>query len=146
MASVSGGRRAEEQLNFLADQIGDGGEVRVGFLDSATYPDGTPVATVAALLNFGTSVGKAWPFFSNMIADKSPDWVDRFRRVLKLADYDVAVALERMGEGIAGQLRQQIVDTHAPALEPSTIARKGFGKPLVDTGHMLASVDKEVVT
>ena len=48
------------------------------------------------------------------------------------------------GEAIAGQLRQSIVDTNSPALAESTIRRKGFSKPLVDTGHMLQSVDYEV--
>jgi hypothetical protein len=29
-------------------------------------------------------------------------------------------------------------------LKPATIRRKGFAKPLVDTGHMLNSIDHEV--
>ena len=51
-----------------------------------------------------------------------------------------------MGQGISGQLKQSIVDTNEPPLAASTIARKGFAKPLVDTGHMLQSVDYEVVS
>jgi hypothetical protein len=51
-----------------------------------------------------------------------------------------------MGAGIAGQLRQSIIDLVAPPLAPSTIKRKGFDKPLIDQGIMLSSVDYEVET
>lgn len=142
--SLSGGDKLEAKLAEIANQIGRGGAVRVGFLEGATYPDGTPVAMVAALLNFGIANGKAWPFFTNMIEEKAPGWGKTLADLLRANDYDVPAALALMGTGIAGQLRQSIVDTNEPALEPSTIAAKGFDKPLVDTGHMLNSIDYEV--
>ena len=55
------------------------------------------------------------------------------------------VDVSLLGAGIEGQLRQSITDTNAPPLSPATIARKGFSKPLVDTGNMLNSVASEVV-
>lgn len=61
--SLSGGDKLEQRLSEIAARIGRTGTVRVGFLEGATYPDGTSVAMVAALLNFGISNGKAWPFF-----------------------------------------------------------------------------------
>ncbi|MDE2434733.1 MAG: hypothetical protein KGM49_00600 [Sphingomonadales bacterium] len=146
MASVSGGQRLEEALRATGAKIGKAREVRVGFLEGATYPDGTPVAMVAAIQNFGAPEAgiPPRPFFSDMVDAKSPGWGDQFGKVLKAAENDSALALERMGEGIAGQLREAIVDTNSPPLSPTTIKRKGSDKPLIDTGHMLASVDKEV--
>lgn len=146
MATVIGGDLLDQALKKLADRLGRAREVRVGFLEGATYPDGTTVAQVAAIQNFGAPEANIppRPFFDNMIVAKSPDWAERFARVLKLSDYDSDRALSRMGDGIATQLRQSIVATNEPPLAPATIARKGFDKPLVDTGHMLASVDKEV--
>jgi hypothetical protein len=144
MATVTGGADMDRAFRKIGDSIGKAREVRVGFLEGATYPDGTSVAEIAAIQNFGATDIPARPFFSDMIANRSPEWGDRFAKVLRLCDYDTDVALARMGEGIAGQLRRSITDTNAPPLAPSTIARKGFDKPLVDTGHMLASVDKEV--
>ncbi len=141
---LSGGDTLERKLEEIANRIGRGGTLRVGFLEGATYPDGTPVAMVAALLNFGISNGKAWPFFTNMIEEKAPSWGGIMANLLRDNDYDVEIALGLMGTGIAGQLRQAIIDTVEPRLEPSTIAAKGFDKPLVDTGHMLNSVDYEV--
>jgi hypothetical protein len=52
--------------------------------------------------------------------------------------------LDLMGTAIKGQLQQAIVDFVGIPLAPATIARKGTDKQLVDTGHMLASVDYEV--
>jgi hypothetical protein len=39
---------------------------------------------------------------------------------------------------------QSIRDLVSPALAPATVARKGFSKPLIETGHLLNSVAVEV--
>jgi hypothetical protein len=79
-----------------------------------------------------------------MIATKQGEWPKAIAALLKTHHYDVAAALDEAGAAIAGQLRQSIVDTNSPPLKPATIRRKGFAKPLVDTGHMLNSIDHEV--
>lgn len=145
---LTGGDALDDFLNDLAGKIGAGKrEVRVGFLEGATYPDGTPVATIAAIQNFGApSRGiPPRPFFSNMIAAKSPAWGKSFVAILKNNDYDVTLSLGLLGQGIAGQLRQSIRDTNSPPLSPVTIAKKGFAKPLIDTAVMFQSIDTEVV-
>lgn len=172
MAEVTGGERSIAAIKALVDKLGKASEVRVGFLENATYPDGTPVAMVAALNNFGApGVGiPPRPFFSNMIADKSPGWGKQFAAVLAAADNDADKALELMGEGMAGQLREAIIAGAGPANSPVTdLLKQRFpmggqtfadvqqarrdvaagetapaGKPLVWTGNLLASVDKEV--
>lgn len=174
MAQVSGGERLGEALKRVRDRVRSGAEVRVGFLENATYPDGTKVATVAAINNFGAPEAgiPARPFFSEMIARQSPEWGDRFATVLQSVDYDAEAALALMGVGIAGQLRQQIIETDSPPNSPVTnLLKQRFptrdgmefddvlqaradvaagetappGKPLSWSGHMLASVDREVV-
>lgn len=148
MVSISGGAKLEKALAEISRRVDKATAVRVGFLEGATYPDeyGTPVATVAAVQNFGApSRGiPPRPFFSNMIRDKSPGWGPSLGRILKANNYDADTALDLMGEGIKGQLQQSIVDTNEPPLAESTIAAKGFEKPLIDTGHMFNSVDYEV--
>lgn len=118
--------------------------MRVGFLADARYPDGTQVAAVAAFQDFGTRTIPPRPFFRNMVAEKSPEWPDAIARNLIANNYDAERTLRTVGEAIAGQLRQSIIDTNEPPLAERTIRRKGFEKPLVDTGHMLASVDYEI--
>lgn len=136
---LKGGDALKAKLAEIARNASSASEVRVGFLEGATYPNGTPVALVAAVHNWGK-----WPFFTNMIAQKSPEWPAAISGLLKANNYDALRTLQLTGEAVAGQLRQAIVDTNSPALAPSTIRRKGFAKPLVDTGQMLNSVDYEV--
>lgn len=145
---ISGGDKFEKVLAEIAHKIGPAARLRVGFLEGATYPDGKPVGMIAAIQDFGAPGAgiPPRPFFRNMIAAKSPEWPAAIAGLLKQTDYDVARALKLAGEGIAGQLRQSIIDTNTPPLAESTIRRKGFSKPLVDTGHMLNSVDYEVKT
>jgi hypothetical protein len=148
MAAIRGGEKFEAALRQIADLLGDGGGVRVGFLEGATYPGGTPVAMVAAIQDGGAPGAgiPPRPFFRNMIAEKSPEWPAAIGQLLIDHNYDVEKVLTLTGQAIAGQLRQSIVDTNDPPLAPSTIARKGHSKPLVASGHMLNSVDFEVKT
>lgn len=156
MATIRGGAKFTEAINDIAKRL-DSGVVRVGFLEGATYASGAndqgadwangkPVAMVAAIQNYGApSRGiPPRPFFSNMVKEKSAEWPKAIAQNLRETGYDVPLTLERVGQGVAGQLRQSIVDTNSPPLSPKTVARKGFSKPLVDSGHMLNSVDYEV--
>lgn len=161
MAKITGGSRITAELERRAKNLSTAKEVRVGFLENATYPDGKSVALVAAVNEFGApSRGiPPRPFFRGMIAQHSAEWGPGLSALLKANDYDAARALDIAGAGIEGQLRQAIVDYNAgPPLADSTIARKtgkgrvrkiagvfGPEKQLVDTGHMLNSVDHEVV-
>lgn len=175
MASVTGGDALDRKLRELTDRMSKAHEVRVGFLENATYADGTTVATVAAINNFGAPEANipARPFFSNMIEDNKDGWGDIFGDLIKSVDFDAAKALELMGEGMAGQLREEIISTSSPALSPVTVLLRerfptrdgmtfadviqamrdvadgergtaGNAKPLVWSGHLLNSIDKEV--
>jgi hypothetical protein len=146
MATISGGDKMDAALAAIAARLKKGGLLKVGFLEGAKYPNGTSVALVAAVQNFGAPARgiPPRPFFSNMVQDKSPTWAPALAGLLKSTGYDVEAALQMMGEGIKGQLQQSIRDTNAPPLSPLTIERKGFDKPLIDTGHMINSVDYEV--
>lgn len=146
MATIRGGDKLAAALAKMAANLTKPGTLRVGFLENATYPDGTPVAMIAAIQDYGApSVGiPPRPFFRNMIADKQSEWPKAIELALKANDYDAPRALDVVGNGIEGQLRASIIATNSPPLAQSTIDRKGFDKPLVDTGHMLNSVDHEV--
>lgn len=147
MATIKGGKKLEQQIAAIAKAMGTSARtLRVGFLENSTYPNGTPVALVAAVQNFGAPRAgiPPRPFFSNMVKSKSPGWPLDLAKALRATDFDSDRALKIMGEAIAGDLRQSITDTNEPPLKAATIKRKGFSKPLVDTGHMLQSVDFEV--
>lgn len=147
---VSGTIKGSDALNRKLEDISKGikkaSKLRVGFLEDAKYPDGTQVALVAAIQNFGApSRGiPPRPFFSNMVRDKSPEWPKAISNLLIANNYDTDKTLHQAGEAIAGQLRQSIIDTNEPPLSPATIKKKGFAKPLIDTGVMIHSISYEV--
>lgn len=162
---LSGGEKFEAALKEIAEQVSKPGLLRVGFLENATYPEtGQKVAEVAFYNEFGrtvktkgekladgtTSEGTYYqlprPFFRNMIAKYSPQWPEAVAKDLKRTKYDVKRTLERTGLAIEGQLRQSIQDTNSPPLAQSTIDRKGFSKPLIDTGVMWNHVASQVKT
>lgn len=128
MASVKGGDRIKVVLNQMAKSLSSGRYVRAGFLENATYPNGTPVAMIAAIQDFGApKVGiPPRPFFRNMIAAKSPQWPQGLARALKATDYDAEKSLALMGEQIKGELQKSIIDTNSPALSPVTVMLRGM--------------------
>lgn len=149
MATISGGDKLEARLAELAKSVTKSATLSVGFLEGASYPNGTSVPMVAANLEFGFTAknGKKigpWPFFRNMIAAKAETWPDAVAELLETNDYDATQTLMQTGEGIKGQLQQSIKDTNSPPLSLTTIARKGFDKPLIDTSVMIQSIDYKV--
>lgn len=119
--ALKGGDKLQAMLIQVADKIAQGEVLRVGFLETATYPTGEKVAQVAFWNEYGTKTAPARPFFRNMIAAKKGAWGDDLHKVLKASGYDVKLSLERMGMRISEQLRQSIVDTDEPALSAITL-------------------------
>jgi len=144
MATISGGEKLEQALAELGRKLGRGGEVKIGYLSNAKYPDGTSVALVGALNEWGTSRAPPRPAIRNMIREKSSTWSASAAAILKHTNNDVPRTLQLLGEGIKGQWQQSIRDLWSPPLAQSTVDRKGFDKPLIETGHMLNSVGVEV--
>lgn len=144
---MTGGDKLQAHLDKILVRISGAQSVRVGFLEGTTYPDGTSVAMVAAVNEFGNPGHNQppRPFFRNMIDADAPAWGKVAAQALKGADYDAALALGRMGEFIKSELQDSIRGFNSVPLSPRTIAAKGgVKKQLIDTGHMLNSVDYEV--
>ena len=146
MAEIKGGDRLARELALLARKLTNGKTLKVGFLKGADYPDGTPVAMVAAIQDFGAPAVNIppRPFFRNTVKAGQKTWGGELAAVLKANNMDADKSLRLMGEKIRGEVRASITGGSYAPLKPTTIARKGFPKPLVDTGQMLNSVDYEV--
>lgn len=143
--AVSGGDKLNRRLAELAAKLGNGELLRVGFLEGATYPDGEPVATIAAANEFGRPENNQppRPFFRNAIARKKERWAKALGSQIKQGK-TVEQAMLLVGEVVKGDIQASIRELNSPPLSPVTVARKGFDKPLIDTSHMLNSVDSEV--
>ena len=146
MVTISGGDKLEAALKELSKNVTKGATLSVGFQGGKTYDDGTLVAMVAAIQEFGAPARNIppRPFFRHMIATKSDEWGPALGGLLVENNYDAKAALGTLGQGIEAQLVQSINDTNSPPLAPATIARKGSDKPLVDTGLMRNSITSRV--
>ncbi len=148
MATVRGGEKIAGALGKYSGMKPL--TLRVGFLKGATYPDGKPVAMIAAFNEYGVPSHNQppRPFFRNMVRDKKTTWGPEIASNLKATNYDGMATMRRVGEDVRAQLQQSIRDLTSPPLAPSTIKRKGFDKPLIGGGptggHMLNSADYEV--
>ncbi|MGG2139976.1 hypothetical protein [Symbiopectobacterium sp. RP] len=139
----------ENFLNNVARQL-ESKQVTVGFIDGATYPDGTPVAMVAATNEYGRPENNQppRPFFRNAISDHEGEWQETIARGIR-ARIAVDQVLEVVGAQIQGDVQGSIATLMEPALSPATIAaRKMKGrdstKPLIDTKVMIGDVNYEV--
>lgn len=146
MATISGGTKFEAALAEIAAKFAKPRTLNVGFLANSSYPDGTSVALVAAVQNFGApSRGiPPRPFFSTAVRTNAKGWPAVIAGALQMTGNDVDAALAITGEHIKGQIQLSIRNTMSPPLAPATIAAKGHSKPLVDSGHMQSSVDYEI--
>lgn len=122
---------------------------QIGFPSGQHYPDGTNVAFVASIHEFGAPAAKipARPFMQPTVRAKKDSWVNTVKKKLpdvvtgKLTAFDV---LDLVGIQAAADIQTTISKVTSPPLSPITIARKGSSKPLIDTGLMLASVRNSV--
>lgn len=132
--------------------------IAVGFFDTAKYPDGTPIAYVATIQEFGSPQNNIppRPFMRPAEAENKAKWVKGIASGLKAAlngSTTVENALEQVGMSAAGSVRKAIKAVTAPPLSDGTISarkarRKSKGvsvKPLVDTGQLIQAVTSAVV-
>ena len=130
LATFTGGQKFQQAMDALAKKVSTPGTLRVGFFANARYPNGQPVAMVAAIQEYGApKVGiPPRPFFRTMIAKKEKEWPGAIKNLLKQTNYDVKLTLNITGQAISEQLKQSIRDTNDPALSPVTLMlRKMFG-------------------
>jgi hypothetical protein len=149
VVKISGGDKLEKALAAIAEKVSKASAVDVGFLEGATYPDGTSVPMVAAIQEFGAPKAgiPPRPFFRSMIADKSPEWPAAVAGLLKANDYDGAKTLGQTGEAIKGQLQQAIIDTSDPPLSPVTLMlrkMRSADPDLVVTGATVGEAARRV--
>ena len=146
---LSGGAALEAKLREYSKQVGKSASVDVGFMSEARYPDGQPVAMVAAIQNFGApAVGiPPRPFFSEMIREKSPSWGESLGNALVATGFDSEKSMTVMGQGIQSQLQQSIVDTDSPPLSPVTLMLRKMrseDQSLVVTGATVGEAARRV--
>ena len=130
----------------------DGLECRVGWFEGAKYENGTPVAYVASIQEFGSGPIPPRPFMRTTQAEQSQNWMNLVTAAVRGVTEGRRSAtdvMELLGAQVAGDVRTKIASIYDPALSPRTIAarkRRGNGntKPLVDHRIMIATLTHQV--
>lgn len=121
-------------------------EVRVGYQEGITYPDGTSVVDVAMWNELGTSIAPSRPFMRNSV-DNHIDEITQFAQsqVNTIADGNTAEQiLKKIGLFQKDMVQQEITNGSFEPNAPSTIKKKGSSKPLIDTGLLRQSVNYQI--
>ena len=117
--------------------------VRVGVLENATYPDGTPVAMVAFWNEYGTRTSPVRAFFRTTVSEQKKNWVLSVQNLMKIHN-DPKQVMGLIGVHIQEQIVQSINTWSDPPNSAYTIAKKGSSKPLIETGVLMRSIKSEV--
>jgi hypothetical protein len=164
-AKIVGGKKLKLALDAIEKKITQGGVLRVGFLEGATYPERTnarflaavgsnatptvqpqvSVAQVAFWNEYGTKTAPARPFFRTTIRLGSDRWAAILAHAIPHFDYDGEKALRLLGQSMRDDIESAIAQWSEPGNAPLTIKIKGFDSPLKDSGQMQRDVDFEVV-
>lgn len=149
-ARMKGGANLAKYLTGLKQNATNARRVDVGFFRDATYTDGTSVATVAAVQEFGNDRVPARSFMRTTIAERSRQWPKAAAAVLRATGCDARQALETMGQVAAQEMQSKISEITEPPLAPSTVKqrlKKGSerpDKPLIDTATMINALRYQV--
>jgi len=141
-----------------------GYSVSAGWFETARYQAakgvpqqmvGVPIATIAKINEYGASIqrGKtkviipARPFMrlaAQSIKKKGPDVTRKLARKIVDGKIDIKQALAQLGMFMEGEIVNSIKNGGWVRNAPSTIKKKGFDKPLIDTAQMWQSVSSKV--
>jgi hypothetical protein len=140
-------------MKALADRIARLGraQVLVGIPEGKTEADGTSLALVAAVNEFGSADGRIpeRPAFRRGLGSAGARAAYRRlnqRNLKRVADgtMDGRAALGQLGLLGVSLVQREIRDGHFTPNAPSTIARKGSDKPLVDSGQLIGGISFKI--
>lgn len=128
-------RRALKELEKL--------EVRVGYQEGATYPDGTPVVNVALWNELGTVNIPPRPFIRQTVDNNQARIQAQMKSAVNKLNNgaDAETVLKELGVFTKGLMQKEIKNGEFEPNAQSTIAKKGSDRPLIDTGLLRQSVN-----
>ena len=111
--------------------------------DTGSYESGEKVTEVAAWNEFGTDHIPERSFLRSTIAENRAKYQGEFQKAYLIAiqgGMNLRAAAGFIGNVARDDIKQKIIDIKDPANAPSTVAKKGFDDPLIETKKMLNSI------
>lgn len=137
--TTAAGKKFEKMLKELSQM-----QVRIGFQHGkATEEDGTDICDVAAWNELGTEHSPSRPFLRKSV-DENEAAINSFlqsKRQDLVNGTSAEQILKEIGIFQKDLIQEKITEGSYAPNAPSTVARKGSSKPLIDTGRMRQSVD-----
>ena len=121
-------------------------KVSVGYFSNSTYSDGTSVAYVASIMEFGEMHIPARPTIRPSLEKNKAKYYDLINKAIvnSLNGSDFKTGLMIVGKMGAEDIQAEIRNLQNPPLSIKTILKKGHSKPLMDTRVMFQSVASKV--
>lgn len=132
------GKKYFRELKKMTDM-----EIQVGFQGDQKYEDGTSIAQVAAINEFGASDIPERPFMRQSFENHESVLqaaCDAAQRLVSSGG-SAEQALQQIGVVAKGLVQDEIVNGGFAPNAESTIKKKGSEQPLIDTGTMRQSVN-----
>ena len=122
-------------------------QVAIGYFSEHRYPDGKPVAYVAAIQEFGHPASnipmRAFMRRANIEGkETAARMIKTFSKRTHGGISDQAARF--LGAYMVGLIKQTIERWSIPPNAPFTVERKGFNNPLIETRHMQQSVTAKI--
>ncbi len=144
--SVSGGDRLGNRLRQIRESFEKNRSVLVGVpAGTGSYEDGAPIAVIAAVQEFGSADGVVpersflrVPLRQN-VEDFRAIWRALIPKVVR-GELTMHQLMSQLGAKAASVSQEAIAAGIDPANAPSTVARKGSSKPLIDSGALRQSI------
>lgn len=130
---------------FLAERR----RVLVGVPAGKQEKDGTPIALIAAVHEFGSperGIPERSFLRAGILSNLQQLIAINAASIRQIASGSMTMvsALNRLGLFAAGAVQKQIAEGDYTPLRPATIARKGSSKPLIDTASLRQSITYQI--
>ena len=132
------GAKFMAELSWLADR-----DIHVGFQrGKGVYENGADVADVAMYNEFGTSKIPPRPFMEQSFKRHEQEYVEESEEIFgaMIKGQEVKPLIRKFGEKVKKDIVDEIEKGEFVPNAPSTVAKKGFNKPLYETGLMEKSI------
>lgn len=139
---TTNGERFAEAMAAL-----NGKSVEIGWFAENKYPDGQPVAGVMSMFEHGTATQPARPLLRTVFKENEEylrSMTPKFAKAVMEGRVTPEEPLKDVGEYLVAKISEKLQNNGFERNAISTIKKKGFDKPGVDSGHAGQSVQAKV--